>query len=386
MADDASDFYLSLPLVADFATALAAEVYRPLPDDWSVGLADIVGSTRAIIEGRYKTVNMLGAGVVAAVSNALGRRPFPFAFGGDGASFAVPAADADAAAKALVGMSAFARAEFDTDLRVAMIPVRGIRAAGRDVRVARYGASPHAAYAMFMGGGLAWFDEQVKAGEYALAPDPDARPDLTGLSCRWSVQHARRGVVLSLIVAPRGHDARFAALVRDIVVMAEESDAAGRPVTIESIGIADPGPAIRLDPVVTRLSGVRRAGGLLRSATAYALAAVLRGSMLKAGSFDMRTYLGDVAANADFRKFDDGLLMTLDCTEAFADALEKKLAVAADYADYGAFRQEGAQITCFAPTPGDRGHLHFVDGSGGGYAMAASAMKARRARASEGAR
>ena len=70
--------------------------------------------------------------------------------------------------------------------------------------------------------------------------------------------------------------------------------------------------------------------------------------------------------------------MTLDCSEAFADALEAKLAAAADYADYGTFRQSGAQVTCFAPSYSDRGHLHFVDGAGGGYAMAASAMKARR--------
>ena len=32
---------------------------------------------------------MVGAGVIAAVANALDRRPFPFVFGGDGASFAV---------------------------------------------------------------------------------------------------------------------------------------------------------------------------------------------------------------------------------------------------------------------------------------------------------
>ena len=77
MADDERDFYQSLPILGDFAAAVRAENYRPLPDDWSVGLSDIVGSTKAIAEGRYKAVNMIGAGVIAAVSNALGGRPFP---------------------------------------------------------------------------------------------------------------------------------------------------------------------------------------------------------------------------------------------------------------------------------------------------------------------
>jgi hypothetical protein len=34
--------------------------------------------------------------------------------------------------------------------------------------------------------------------------------------------------------------------------------------------------------------------------------------------------------------------------------------------------------TCFAPSVTERGHVHFVDGAGGGYTMAAKAMKARR--------
>ena len=107
-----SDFYDSLPVFDDFAEAVRAENYRPLPDDWVVGFSDVVGSTKAVAQGRYKAVNMVGAGVIAAVANALDRRPFPFVFGGDGASFAVSGADAPAAAGALAAMAAFASDEF----------------------------------------------------------------------------------------------------------------------------------------------------------------------------------------------------------------------------------------------------------------------------------
>jgi hypothetical protein len=71
--------------------------------------------------------------------------------------------------------------------------------------------------------------------------------------------------------------------------------------------------------------------------------------------------------------------MTLDCSNEFADALEKRLRAASDIAEYGAFRQTNALLTCYAPSITDRGHVHFVDGAGGGYAMAALAMKERRA-------
>src|SRR6185437_6758834 len=83
-----------------------------------------------------------------------------------------------------------------------------------------------------------------------------------------------------------------------------------------------------------------------------------------------KQYKRDLVDNADFRKFDDGLRMTLDCSPAFADRLEAKLA-AASFVEWGTHRQDRVQITCFWPPSAGRGHLHFVDGAGGGYTMAA---------------
>ncbi len=373
------DFYASIPVFYDFAEAVKPENYRALPDDWVVGFSDVVGSTLAVAQGRYKAVNMVGAGVIASVANALEQRPFPFVFGGDGASFAVGPADAPIAAEALKAMAAFAREEFQIELRVAMMPVGAIRSAGRDVRVARYGASPHCAYAMFAGGGLAWFEAQAKRGEYALdAAPPGARPDLSNLSCRWSVAPAKHGLILSVIVAPRGDDPRFAALVDEVVRAALSAADGGRPITVGSLALREPGPAIALETVAVTASGISRGRARVAAVRSYLLALVFFGLRLRAGKFDSALYASDLAANADFRKFDDGLRMTLDCSPEFAEALEARLAAAEEFADYGAFRQSNALLTCFAPSITDRGHVHFVDGAGGGYTMAAKAMKARR--------
>ena len=374
-----ADFYAALPIIADFGRAIAPEAYRPLPQGWRVGFADVRGSTAAVAAGRYKSVNMIGAGVTAAVSNALQRRPFPFVFGGDGASFAVAPEDADAAETALRAMATFAREEFDFDLRIAMTGVGEIRAAGRDVRVARYGPSPNCAYAMFSGGGLTWLDAEAKAGRFALAPaEAGARPDLSGLSCRWGVTPARNGLILSLIVAPRVEDPRFAPLVADIVREALAIEDAGRPVTVERLTADAPGPAMTMEAAVYRSAGASPFVAGARAALWYAIGRVYGMFDLKTGGFDMKQYKRDLVDNADFRKFDDGLRMTLDCSPAFADALEARLA-AAPFVEWGTHRQEGAQVTCFWPPSAGRAHLHFIDGAGGGYTMAAKAMKARRA-------
>jgi hypothetical protein len=379
MASGDFDFYTSLPTFDNFAHAVKAENYRPLPDAWFVGFSDVVGSTAAIALGRYKAVNMVGAGVIAAVANALSRRPFPFVFGGDGASFAVAPSDAPAAKEALAAVAAFAQAEFELDLRVAMIPVSEIRAAERDVRIARFAASEHCVYAMFAGGGLSWFEERVKRGEYAIPPAPAGTlPDLSGLSCRWGVAPAKHGLVLSVIVAPRDDDTRYSTLVDEVVGMALEAAQSGRPITVEGLGLGAAGPAISLEASAIKASGASRARARLAALVGYLTAAGFHRFGLKAGGFDASEYVAEVAANADFRKFDDGLRMTLDCSPAFADALEARLAAADEFADWGVFRQKAAQLTCFVPSITDRGHVHFVDGADGGYTMAATAMKARR--------
>jgi hypothetical protein len=375
----AGDFYETIPVLDNFADAVRAENYRPLPNDWALGFADVVGSTQAVANGRYKAVNMVGAGVIAAVGNALKRRSFPFVFGGDGASFAISPGDAPAAQEALAAMAAFAREEFEFDLRVGTIAVRDVRAAGRDVRVARYGATPYCTYAMFMGGGLAWFEDEVKRGRHLLpAASAGARPDLSGLSCRWGVAPAKNGVVLSLIVAPRGDDPRFPTLVDEIVRLALSTPGSDRPVTAASLKPGDPAKAIALETAVRSASGMPRALARALATYWYAGMTVFFGLKLKGPGVDATSYKNDLVSNADLRKFDDGLRMTLDCTAEFADKLEARLAAAEDYANWGAFRQEAAQVTCFAPSVIERGHVHFVDGAGGGYTMAAKAMKARR--------
>src|SRR6202789_260407 len=282
----ADDFYETIPVLDDFADAVRAENYSPLPDDWVVGFADVVGSTKAVADGRYKAVNMVGAGVIAAVANALDRRPFPFVFGGDGASFAVSAADTPRAAEALASMAVFTREELQMGLRVAMVPMTVVRAAGRDVRVGRYAASEHCSYAMFAGGGLAWVEVEAKRGAFALPPAPDgARPDLSDLSCRFTISPAAQGMILSVLVVPRGDDPRFADLVREVVEMATAAEGGGRPITLATLGTPWPGEAIALETIATARPGRSRLTRRLAVIAQFCLGIAFRAAKFKTKDF-----------------------------------------------------------------------------------------------------
>src|ERR1700680_1220659 len=232
-ADGSERFYGSIPVFRGFSKLMDPALYSPLPDGWTIGVADIVESTRAIAQARYKAVNMAGAAVIAAVTNALEGREFPFVFGGHGASFAVSPDDLERARNALAATATWVKEDLDLAMRVALVPGTAGRAQGFDVRVARFGPSANLSYVMFSGGGLGFAEAAMKRGDFAVPAAPSGtQPILTGLSCRFEEIPSARGLILSVLVVPaRGADpAAFRKVIEDIIVLVERSPDAGRPV------------------------------------------------------------------------------------------------------------------------------------------------------------
>ena len=373
------DFYARLKPESEFDRLADAGAYVPLPDDWYVGSADIVGSTAHIAAGRYKTVNTVGAAVVSAQMNAAGGMTFPFVFGGDGAGFAFPPSHLDRAQDALARVLRWADQSFGFEMRGAIVPVADIRAAGFDVSVARYRPSPTIDYAMFAGGGLAWAERQMKAGRYRIEPAPEgAVPDLAGLSCRWTPMKARNGSILSILVLPRpgAAPAAVAAVSHRVVAMTRELAGGGHPVPPEGPSVTWPTGDIAIEAHASRGKGslLRRKIELLATTLIANFFFVTR---MKIGSFDPTHYIKVTRDNADFRKFDDGLKMTIDCdpeTRARIEAVLRE-ASAAGIVSYGLFEQDSAIMTCIVPSITSDDHVHFIDGAAGGYTSAAMAIK-----------
>jgi hypothetical protein len=372
-------FYGTIPVFRGFASLMEPSLYSPLPDDWSIGVADIVESTKAIAQARYKAVNMAGAAVIASVANALEGREFPFVFGGDGASFAVAPDDLERAREALAATASWVRDDLDLVMRVALVPVAAVRAQGLDVRVARFAPSANLSYAMFSGGGLGFAEAAMKRGEFAVAAAASGtQPDLTGLSCRFEEIPSVRGLILSVLVVPaRGADpGAFRKVIEDVITLVERSPDAGRPVP-------PGGPPLRWPPAGVDYEARARRGGALfkRRAGVFAHTLFVYFIMrfgIKVGGFVPKTYVQQVVENSDFRKYDDGLRMILDCTAELERALTERLAEAASsgIARYGLHRQDAAMMTCFTPSALRSDHVHFIDGARGGYASAATALKA----------
>lgn len=366
----------AIPVLERFADAANAEAYAPIPDDWVVFLSDVVDSTAAIEAGLYKAVNLAGAATISGVANALDGDLNLFVFGGDGAGFVVPPQHAQAARLALGRVSAWSQRDLGLELRVGSVKVSAIRAAGHDLLVAFWQASEAVRYAMFDGGGMAWASAQLKSGTIRFEADPNgAEPDLTGLSCQWGSVPARQGKIVSLIVKPAaGASAeQFTRIVETVVGILETG------VSVNPVPPNGPVAKLRPDSLGLQFHVPSRLGRLWRkplvvASTFFAWLVFVTGVRL--GSFDPARYRREISSNTDYRKFDDGLLITADCSPL---KIERLQAILTPHARNGRIRfglhmQDEALMTCIAPSVSAADHMHFVDGAGGGYAAAARQM------------
>lgn len=379
MTGNTFDFTRSLPPARDFAQALADESFTPLPDDWFVAVTDVMESRRAIAEGRYKAVNMAGVTMISAAMNMLGSQDIPYIFGGDGAALALAPAERDAMARILARCVTFVAEELGLVLRAAIVPVSRLREDGLDVRVRLVRVSDALSNFAFAGGGLKHAEKLMKQGKYAVAAAASgARPDLSGLSCRWTPIRDEGRKIVSLILEPADGTSvrRFAAFERKLLAIAGDGGVNPMP---------SAGPTASWPPAGLELEARATSGGAhlgrtrLRLYLATLLGWFLFATGIRLGRFDPNRHRRYTTLNTDFRKIQDGLRMTLSLGEAEFDALRGWLE---NQREKGVVRvgicvQDSAVLTCYVPSVTTDTHFHFLDGAGGGYAEAASNLRGR---------
>ncbi len=361
-----------------FANTLHKEAYLALPKEWFVVITDIKNSTKAIDAGHYRDINAIGGSTIAAVINATKPRKIPYVFGGDGASFCVPADLIEPVKQALRGCQQLAIDSAQLRLRVGIIPCHEL---SKPVLVSRFNRTKNLKQFFFMGGGLEEADEKIKQdGRYELSSDTPIKVDFSGFECRWNEIPSQKEITFSLIVKSRLNDteetlALYQRLTQKIVHYLGTSTS---PLSTEALTLS-------LNKALLKIETDCRS--FQESAAQKKIQLQLIRLQNLIGSYWMRVsqiykgynwghYKQDLIDNSDFEKVDDAYRTVLSAEQSQLDALLSWLESARQQGllFYGCHQSHAALITCLITNIGTD-HIHFVDSANGGYAVAAKQLK-----------
>lgn len=376
-------FYRQIPTFKDFSAVLNDSHYFEVPDDWFVVLTDVRGSTKAIEQGRYKQVNMVGAASITCILNCLGNLEIPFVFGGDGATLLIPPHAVTDVVSQMKSLQRLSLDDFKLELRVGIVSLRKLRELGFSLKVAKYELSPGNYLAQFRGGALTKAEDLVKKkleGADLLEPKLlEPPPNLDGLSCRINPLKSRKGIIVSLICKAREHD-NAETVLQDILnrikfILGDDFKLAS-PVSLEGL-------SWNLIPSTMHSETLMSKNG---SPTFVAFFKVLFRVLLAnlsiklgfpLGPFKPEKYKSEIVLNSDFKKFDETLRMVVDCTREQAIVIENLLKsnFESGRIHYGVHKSSEALMTCMVFSASQNQHIHFIDGAQGGYAFAAADLK-----------
>lgn len=387
-----ADFYRMLPAQASFAEAAQGRLQVDLPPDWWILIADVADSTRAIEAGAYKDVNTVGVACIAAVVNVDRSLDLPYVFGGDGATFAVPGTLRERVLPALRAAQKLAREAFNLRLRVGLVRVGELTAQGLWVRLGKLRISPHVTQAVLSGRGWEEAERRVKAVDATRVvrvneDDGPAEGSFEGFECRWQGVPSFNDHKLALLVAATAADAqanldtygrvlqRLEAIYGDVAQYHPLRADRMRLTLLPRLLSHELRVRAQRLPPLQRLKYLARM--VWRNLAGRLLFALGRDTT------DVRWsgYRAELVQNSDFRKFDGMLRMVIDGSDAQAAQLEHWLEAEyrAGRLAYGTHKSRLALLTCIVQSYNGQ-HQHFVDGSDGGYALAARGLKQRLSR------
>lgn len=373
-------FFEEIPPMRHIRDITDEAQYRDVPADWWIALTDIVNSTQAIQDGKYKSVNTCAAAAITAVLNSIREVEVPFLFAGDGVAVLVPPQVWQTTADALVGAQRMARDGFGLEMRIGLVPVRDVLMGGYSLRVGKVQSADTFHQPVFLGGGLEYAETLLKMPErypqYQITPRGDEVADFSGFECRWSKHRARREEVVSLLVKAVGSDdaariSTYTAILDEIErIYGERADR--HPIRLEGMRVALNPAEYRNEVRVKKTRhGLRDVLGLMF----WSVAGFLHWRFVDGIWGKYRQIVHDAT---DHEKFDDMLRMTISGNAAQREELRDYLDVWRNTGDvvYGMHIAEHTLMTCIVFDRFGR-QVHFLDADEGGYAMAAQELKAQ---------
>lgn len=354
------------------------DLFETVPADWTVIITDIRNSTDAVLGGQHQTVNLLATGSIVSVLNiAFAQKiSIPFFFGGDGATFIIPDQLKRSAFGALKVFQKNTLDNFGLDIRVGEMPVHKILSDGHVLKIAKYYHSPVFSIPIVLGDGLMHAEKIIKGKDYRSDHESDDHEglDLSGMQCRWdriSPPKDKEEVVTLLVMSRSDFDQSqvFRAVIEQIENLYGPISKR-QPISVSQL---------RLNTTFGRLGTEMRVRiGKIRLVEMLRQKLISLWIFIYLRTFKGRRYLEKLVDMSDTLVLDGKINTVISGTidqrkrlQEFLDELESDAKI-----HYGLHISNASIMSCYVRDLDDD-HIHFVDGSDGGYTQAARMLKAK---------
>ncbi len=379
MAAGATDlFYTRLPVNQISLSELLMEehLFFKVPSNWHVLITDVEKSTSAVADGLHETVNLVATGSIVAVLNIAYKENLtvPFFFGGDGATFIVPPSILETVTKALILHQQSTEQNFNIKLRVGHVPVEDIYTNGQSLSISKLKTSTIFSIPVLIGSGLSYAEKIIKGEDYLLSPPSmgNEELDLSGMQCRWDKIKPPENYdeVVSLLVIAQDGIKQTEAFKKVIDLLDKIYGVPEKRTPIST-------SRLRLKATLKKIGTEMRVK--LRGYKLFYLMKTWFTTLL--GTLYFRTKLGknylvQLVDMSDTLVIDGRINTVISGTAHQREQLETALdeLEQTGLIQYGLFVSKESVMSCYVRSM-DEHHIHFVDGSEGGYTKAAGVLK-----------
>lgn len=377
MSNDKDDqFYSRLPANHISLNDLLTEnhLFYKVPASWYVLITDIKNSTDAVANGLHETVNLIATGSIVTVLNIAFKANIlvPFFFGGDGATFILPPSIINPVMRALMLYKNNTMSNFNLILRIGLVPVSSIYDQNHALLISKFRRSEIFAIPVVLGNGLNYAEQLIKGDSY---PETESgisadELDMSGMQCRWDKIEPpgkNNEVVTLLIIAREVTDQPqiFSKILNEI------DRIYGSPEKRQPISV----PKLKFKTTFNRLEMKAKLGKV----TYWGLISNWINSLIGYVYFSTakgKTYLNSLVEMSDTLVIDGKINTVISGTENQRMELVRLLDQfeQANKILYGLYVSGESVMSCYVRDLKD-GHIHFVDGSEGGYTKAAGVLK-----------
>ncbi len=376
-------FFYDLPVLKiSLSNIFSEQNFCPVPAGWHVIIADIKNSTHAVSDGRFNEVNLVAAGCLIVALNIVKNRKIeiPLFFGGDGGTILVPEEILNEVLNALEQHSINARINFGFDMHIGQLSVDDIEKTGHYIKIAKLKIGLGFNKALIIGDGLKYAEQVIKLPAEIIEKTFEklSEPDLSGLECRWDKVKApaeENEVICYLIEAVNPKDQL--GIYGDVLRKMDELYGPfenRNPITMEKLELLLTYAKFKNEMLVKY--GGWRLGYLLLSLFKTLLGRMAIKWNLTISNFNGRRYMAELIANTDTITI-DGRINTVITGTAEKRILFTKYLLEQEKNGrliFGYHISKESIMTCYIEDRQFK-HIHFVDGSDGGYTEASKYFK-----------